>query len=96
MWTGAYVLAYLAVVRQDDNSPAWWYVVLLAFGMVPLIAVVAGWLSRPALVASAVVHALAALLGLLSIGIFLLPSLVCVFAAGLVMERTSGTASEPR
>jgi peptidoglycan/LPS O-acetylase OafA/YrhL len=91
-WTGAYVVAYLAQVRHDGNSPAWWYVVLIAISMVPLIAAVAGWLSRPALVASAVVHALAALLGLLSIGIFLLPSVVCVIAAAFVMKRTSRIA----
>jgi hypothetical protein len=38
------------------------------------------------------VHALAALLGLLSIGIFLLPSVVCVIAAAFVMKRTSRIA----
>jgi hypothetical protein len=53
-WTGAYVVAYLALVRHDGNSPAWWYIGLIAIGMVALIVVVAGWLSRPALVVSAV------------------------------------------
>jgi hypothetical protein len=95
-WTGAYVVAYLILVRHDGNSPAWWYVVLIAISMGPLIAAAAGWLSRPALVASAVVHALAALLGLLSIGIFLLPSVMCVIVAAFVMKPTSRTAPGPR
>ena len=88
-WTCTYVVAYLIVVGHDGNAPAWWYVALIGIGVVPLVAAVAGWLSRPALVASAVVHALAALLGLLSIGIFLLPSVVCVIAAVTVMKPVS-------
>ena len=87
-WTGAYVVAYLVLVSHDGGAPAWCYVVLLAISMVPLIAAAAGWLSRPALVASAVLHTFAALLGLLSIGIFLLPSVGCVIAAAIVMKRT--------
>ena len=95
-WAGAYVVAYLALVRHDGNSPAWWYVGLVAVGTVPLIAVVAGWSSRPAVVASAVVLALAALLGLLSIGIVLLPSVVCVIVAAFGMKPRSRVASGPR
>lgn len=95
-WTGAYVVAYLVLVRHNGNSPAWWYVVLIAISMAPLIAAVAGWLSRPALVASAVVQALAALVGLLSIGILLLPSVVCVIAAAFVTTPTSRAAPGPR
>ena len=95
-WAGAYVVTYLALVRHDGNSPAWWYVGLVAIGMVPLIAVVAGWLSRPALIASAVALAFAALLGLLSIGIFLVPSVICVIVAAFVMKATSRTVAGPR
>jgi hypothetical protein len=89
-WTGAYVVAYLVLVRHDGNSPAWWYVVLLAISVVPLIAAVAGRLSRPGLFASAVVQALAALLGLLSIGVFLLPSVGCVFVAASLLRSRYG------
>jgi hypothetical protein len=90
------VVAYLALVHHDGNSPAWWYVGLLAIGMGPLIAVVAGRLSRSALVASGVVLALAALLGLLSIGIFLLPAVMCVIVAAVIMRSTSRPAPEPQ
>ena len=95
-WAGAYVVAYLALVHHDGNSPAWWYVGLVAIGTVPLIAVVTGRLSRPALVASAAVLAFAALLGLLSIGIALVPSVMCAIVAAFVMKPGSRVASGPR
>jgi peptidoglycan/LPS O-acetylase OafA/YrhL len=90
IWTGAYLVVYLALVRHDGNPPAWWYVGLVAVGMVASVAVVAGWLSRLALAASAAVLALAALLGLLSIGIFLLPSVMCVSVAAVIMKSRPG------
>jgi hypothetical protein len=96
IWTGAYLVAYLALVHHDGNSPAWWYVGLAAIGTVPLMAAIAGWLSRPALAGSAVMLASTSLLGLLSIGILLLPSVICVIVAAAVMKPTSRTASGPR
>ncbi len=94
-WTGAYVAAYLIQVRHDGNSPAWWYVGLIAVSVVPLIAAVAGRLSRLALIASAVLLALGALLGLLSVGVLLLPSVMCVIVAAFVMKTASETAHGP-
>jgi hypothetical protein len=90
------VVAYLALVRNDGNSPAWWYLGLIAIGLVPLVAAIAGWSSRPALVASAVVLGLATLLGLLTIGVLLLPSVTCAIVAAFVTRPASGIASEPR
>jgi peptidoglycan/LPS O-acetylase OafA/YrhL len=95
IWTGAYVAAYLGIVRDDGNSPAWWDVGLIAISVLPLVAVVAGWLSRPLLVASAVVLAFASLLGLLSFGIFLLPSVMCAIVAAFVTKPTPRPASGP-
>lgn len=89
--TGAYTAAYLTLVLYGGNSPAWWYVGLIAISVVPLIAAIAGRSSRPALLASAAVQALAALLGLLSIGIFLVPSVVCVIVAAIVMRPVTST-----
>lgn len=96
IWTGAYIAVYLTTVRHDGNPPAWWYVGLVAVGVLPLIAVVAGWLSRPALVASAVVLTFATLLGLLSVGIFLLPSVICVIVAALLPKPRARPAFGPR
>jgi hypothetical protein len=95
-WTGGYATVYLILVHHDGNSPAWWYVGLLAVSMVPLIARAAGWLSRPALIASAVALALAVLLGLLSIGLLLLPSVVTAIVAASMMKPTTRAAPEPR
>ena len=95
-WTGGYATVYLILVHHDGNSPVWWYVGLLAVGMVPLIATAAGWLSRPALIASAVALAFAALLGLLSIGLLLLPSVVTAIVAASMMKHTTRAAPEPR
>jgi hypothetical protein len=96
IWTAAYVVAYLAIIRQEGGSPAWWYVGLIAAGVLPLIAVVAGRLARPALVASAVVLGFASLLGLLSIGIFLLPAVMFVIVAALVPKPRTRPAFGPR
>jgi hypothetical protein len=93
VWTVAYVAGYLVLVRREGNDPAWWYVGLIAIGLVPLIAATAGRSSRPALVASAVVLGLAALLALLSIGIFLVPAVVCGAVAAIVM-RSRGPAMQ--
>jgi hypothetical protein len=76
VWTLIYISTYLAVVRADGNPPAWWYVALVAIGVVPLVATAAGWTSRPALVASTAVLGVGMLLGLLSIGLLLLPSVI--------------------
>jgi hypothetical protein len=95
-WTLGYLAVYVALVRSDGNAPVWWYIGLLAIGMVPLIAAVAGRASRPALVAGAVALALAALLGLLSIGILLLPAAAGVIVAAVRMKPTSPAASESR
>ncbi|WP_213455475.1 hypothetical protein [Rhizomonospora bruguierae] len=92
IWAGAYLVGYLVLVSQDGGSPAWWYAGLIVIGLAPLVAVLAGRLSRPALAASAILLGLAALLGLLSIGIFLLPAIACVIAAALVLKPASDPA----
>jgi len=96
VWTVAYLAGYLVLVSQDGDGPAWWYVGLLAIGLVPLIGASAGRSSRPGLVASAVVLGLSALLGLLSIGILLVPAVVCVIAAVIVARPGSSALRIPQ
>jgi hypothetical protein len=95
-WTGAYLVLYLALVHHDGAWPAWWYVGLLAIGTVPLLATVTGQRSRPALAAGAAVLALAALLGLLSIGLLLLPAVACAIVAAAGTGSPSRTAAKLR
>lgn len=87
LWSVAYVLAYLGSVQRDGNSPAWWYLALVAAGTMPLIATWAGWFSRPLLLAGAGVLAAAALLGALSVGLLLLPAVLCSLVAALSIRR---------
>jgi len=83
VWTVVYLVGYLILVNLDGNGPAWWYVGLLVVGVTPLIAASAGRSSRPTLIASAVLLGFAALLGLLSIGILLVPAVVCAVVAAI-------------
>jgi hypothetical protein len=88
VWAAAYLCVYFVLVHDQDNGPAWWYVGLIALSILPLIAAASGRLSRPALVGSIVTMAVATLLGLLSIGLLLLPALICVIVATVVMKPT--------
>jgi len=85
-WTAGYLAMYLVLVRQDGGSPVWWYVGLVAIGLLPLIAAAVGLVSRPVLIVGAVALVVSALLGLLSIGVLLLPSVVCAVVAAAVMK----------
>lgn len=89
MWAAAYIGVYLFLVHDQGDGPAWWYIGLIVLSILPLIAVASGRPSRPALVGSVVTMALATLLGLLSIGLLLLPALVCVIVATVVMKPTA-------
>jgi hypothetical protein len=80
-WVAAYAGTYVAVIRGQGSSPAWWYLAVLAVGAAPLALAAAGRWSRPALTAGAVLLALAALAGVLSVGLLLLPGVVAAVAA---------------
>jgi len=79
-WVAAYAGTYVAVIRGQGNSPAWWYLAVLAVGVVPLALAAAGRWSRPALTAGAVLLGLAALAGVLSVGLLLVPGVVAAAA----------------
>lgn len=81
LWALAYVGGYLAVINeQGEESPVWWYVGLVLLGAAAMSARAAGVGNKSASIAGLVLLGCAALLGLLSIGIFLLPAVV---AAGI-------------
>jgi hypothetical protein len=92
VWAAAYVGVYLVLVHDQENGPAWWYVGLVALSILPLIAAAGGRSSRPALVGSVVTMAVATLLGLLSIGLLLLPALICALVAAVAMKPTATDA----
>jgi len=78
-WAFAYTGGYVALIhRQEDSTVAWWYVALIAGGVVALGGVAAGRLGRQGLVLGLAVLVVATLLGAMTIGVFLIPA---VFAA---------------
>jgi hypothetical protein len=94
-WAAGFAGLYVAVVTRQGNSPAWWYLALLAAGTGSL-AVAAIWRQpRPALILAVACLTMAALAGLLSIGMLLVPAVVAAtVAASRTTQRphTSGLA----
>lgn len=83
LWAAGYLVAYVVVVRGQGDSPAWWYVAVVAVGALLLTPAIAGRPGVPARVAAVALLAVAALLGLLSIGVLLLPAVAA--AAGVLV-----------
>jgi hypothetical protein len=83
VWAAGYAGVYVVVVSNQGNSPAWWYVALLAAGAGSLAVAAAGRWPRPALFFGAACLALAALAGILSIGMLLIPALVAATIAAV-------------
>ena len=89
VWAAGYAGLYVVVISEQGNSPAWWYVALLAAGAGSLaVAATRRW-PRPALLFGAACMALAALAGVLSIGMLLVPAVVAAAVAA------AGTSHRP-
>ena len=83
LWAAAYSGGYAAVIHdQGDGSVAWWYLGLVLLAAAVLAAYAVGLAGRTALLVGFVVLVCAAVLALLSIGVFLLPA---VAVAGIAM-----------
>jgi hypothetical protein len=92
LWAVVYSGGYVAVIHnQDDGSVAWWYLGLVLVAAAALLAFAAGLANRSAAIIGLVLLVCAALLALLSIGVFLLPA---VAAAGVAVAL-AGPASAP-
>jgi hypothetical protein len=77
-------LGYMALIHQDESMVAWWYVALIAGGVVALGGVaVEGWgrWGRWGLVLGLAVLVGASLLGAMTIGMFLIPAVVTAVVA---------------
>jgi hypothetical protein len=89
VWAVGYAAVYVAVIRsQDDGSVAWWYLGLVLVTAVTLATYAAGRASRAVLVTGLALGGIAALLGLLSIGILLVPAVAAAAAALGTARRT--------
>jgi hypothetical protein len=89
VWTAGNAVLYLAVVHSQGGSPAWWYLALLGTAAAALAwCAVTGRAAVLSLCAAAVLGALA-LLGLLSVGLLLVPA---VLAAAIAYGRAQQPA----
>jgi len=81
VWTAANAGIYFLVISVQGNSPAWWYLAVLGTSAL-LFALAAGRLwPAPLLITGAVLLTAAALAGVLSIGLLLLPGVLAAVAA---------------
>jgi cytochrome bd-type quinol oxidase subunit 2 len=89
-WSLLYLVAYLWVINGQDGAIAWWYVALLVLAALSLavaaVAAFSAW-QRAALTVGFSTSALAMLVGLLSIGTLLAPTVVATAIALVVRGR---------
>jgi hypothetical protein len=94
-----YLVFYLWLLNAQGGTAAWWYVALLAVAALSLAAAAMGTLSawqRPALTAGFAASALAMIIALMSIGIFLGPSVVASAVALVVRGRRQARSQDAR
>ena len=85
----AFLVVYLLIIRSQGNGPVYWFLVFLAAAAV--CALVAAVRRAPQLlIANLVILAVCAVLGLLSIGVLLLPAI----AVGVMSYRASSRAAQ--
>jgi hypothetical protein len=93
VWALVYVAIYISLTR-DDNGPAWWYVALIVVGVLVAAATLAGARPRLPLAIATALFGIAVVLGLLSIGILLIPAAVLT-AIGAVRTPAPAPAAAP-
>jgi len=82
LWAFADALGYVVLIHRQDESPvAWWYVALVAGGVVALGGVAVATWGRSGLVVGVTALAVASLLGVLTIGLLLIPAVVATVIA---------------
>jgi hypothetical protein len=90
-WSVVYVVVYLWVIDAQEGAIAWWYVVLIVLAALSFALAALGIWARAALTVGLVTSALATLVGLLSLGALLAPTIVAA-AIALVVTRTGAGA----
>ena len=80
-WTAANAVIYLMVMSAQDDSPAWWYVAVLGAAALLFVLAAGQWWPAPLLIIGAVLVTAAALTGVLTIGMLLVPGVLAAVAA---------------
>lgn len=94
LWTVGFGVGYVVLIRGQDSPVAWWYLVVLAGAVVALAAHAAGR-PRSFAVVAVVILALAALVAILSIGVFLLPAVAAAVVAVVLRPAVSQPPAAP-
>jgi hypothetical protein len=90
-WSVVYLVVYLWVIDAQEGEIVWWYVVLIVLAALSFARAALGASARSALTVGLVISALAMLVGLLSLGALLTPTVVAA-AIALVVTRPSANA----
>jgi len=84
VWGVLFVALYVALTRQpENNGPAWWYVGLVVLAVLVAASTLAGARPRVPLAVATGLFGIAVVLGLLSIGLLLLPAAVLTAVGAL-------------
>ena len=81
VWTAVNAGIYLLVISAQGNSPAWWYLAILGISVVLFLLAACRLWPVPMLITGAVLLTAAALVGVLSIGLLLVPGVLAAVAA---------------
>lgn len=81
VWTVANAGIYLLVISAQGNSPAWWYLAMLGTSALLFVLAAGRLWPVPLLITGAILLSGAALAGVLSIGMLLVPGALAAVAA---------------
>jgi hypothetical protein len=81
---------YLFVISRQGNDPVSWFVGPLIYaGLLPLVGLSTRWTRRPSFLVSAILLTILTILGMLSIGILILPVAITAWVAFFVFPSGS-------
>ncbi|HEY6278997.1 MAG TPA: hypothetical protein VIX86_22015 [Streptosporangiaceae bacterium] len=86
-WVAGFAVFYVVLIHNQGDSPVWWFIAVLAAAGIPLLIAALGKPVRPALFAATILLGGAALLGLLSIGLLLVPAVAAAAAVTAMAFR---------
>lgn len=81
VWTAVNAGIYLLVISAQGNSPAWWYLAMLGTSALLFVLAAGRLWPVPLLITGAILLSGAALAGVLSIGMLLVPGALAAVAA---------------
>lgn len=94
VWALLYIAVYIAIARSPENGgPAWWYVGIVIVGVLVAAAALTGASPRLTLGIATVLFGIAIFLGLLPVGLLLVPAAVLTAIGALRPLPTTDAGS---